>query len=211
MLAAAAMPSAACEPSGRARKIPAVDGAVGLRQQPHGQRLFGFLRGIAAGIELQCLLDVKERAVALRIDEAAVAHALRGQLEQGAHLVLAALGSVARARRGLRGFHLLARFGELRRQERDAAALDSRFARRFDRGRRFVEPFLEQGVFGPGQQTFVDFREAGAGRRIRGILRLRLQYSSSALSPAGSVSRLAAERRGGGDEQRRFGAPETAA
>ena len=112
---------------------------------------------------------------------------------KGATLSVAALGVAACARRGLRRFHLLARFGELRRQKCNAAAFDARLCAP-SRSR----PPPRRGVLRAGRFRPWPAGARGLPRGRRGPLRRRgccacaCRYSSSALSPAGSVSRLAA-------------------
>ena len=95
-------------------------------------------------------------------------------------------------------------FASCARQEGDSAALDARLARGFDGGGGFVQPLLEQRIFGARQQPLVNFGQSGAGIGIGRIARLHLQIEFQRIVARGFGKPIGRQRRRGARQKRRF-------
>ena len=190
-------------------EIMAVEIRAGARQERRCETLPGRLHGIAGGVDPQGLADVEPGAIVLRIDQVAFLDAGLGETQElrATSRVGAGLRSsiVRRARTGRRAFEPIAGLREPRRQQRDPAAIDAGLAGRVDRRGRFVQALLQQGVLRLGPQPFLNLREAGPCRVIRGIARqcLLIQIERVVVARRGEAIRR--ERRLGACHQRRFG------
>ncbi len=175
-----------------------------LRKKPRRQRFLRLQRGRVIRIDPQRLQHVKTCAVARRIDQLRVLHALGGESDEIGQFVRIGLQFIVHTHRVLCRLHLFARFRELRSQKRNAAAVGTGHARRRDRGRRVVQTFFEHRVFGARQQALANLREAGAGRRVAGVARLRLAVKIERIVARGLGQSIRCERGRGLRKQRRF-------